>query len=59
MKLTAAELACVRSQGHYLSEKCDGCRKLLNQALRYTIAGKHELYCSAACRELAFFGESP
>ena len=57
MKLTASELAYVRSQGLYLTEKCDGCGKLLNQALRYTITGKSEVYCSAVCRELAFFGD--
>ena len=42
MKLTAAELAYVGSQGLYITEKCDGCGKLLNQAFRYTIAGKPE-----------------
>ena len=57
MKLTVSELAYVRSQGLYLTEKCDGCGKLLNQALRYTITGKPEVYCSAVCRELAFFAD--
>ena len=56
MKLTTSELAYVRSQGLYITEKCDGCRKLLNQTLQYTIAGKPEVHCSAACRDLAFFG---
>ena len=56
MKLTAAELACLRSQGVYIIEKCDGCGKLLNQTFRYTIAGELEAYCSAACRDLVFFG---
>jgi hypothetical protein len=55
MKLTASELAYVRAQGLHLTEKCDGCGKLLNQAARYTIAGKPEVYCSPACRDLAFF----
>ena len=55
MKLNAAELAYVRSQGLYVTEKCDGCEKLLNQSLRYTITGKPEVYCSAVCRDLAFF----
>ncbi len=55
MKLTAAELTYIRSQGLYLTEKCDGCGKPLNQALRYTITGRPEVYCSAACRDLAFF----
>ena len=43
MKLTSAELAYVRSQGLHLTEKCDGCGKLLNQALCYTIAGHPEV----------------
>jgi hypothetical protein len=55
MKLAAAELSYVRSQGLYVTEKCDQCGKLLNQAVRYTITGKPEVYCSAECRELAFF----
>ena len=58
MKLTTAELAYVRSQGLYVTEKCDGCGKLLNETLRYTIAGKPEVYCSAGCRDLAFFGDT-
>jgi hypothetical protein len=57
MKLTPAELAQVRAHGLYLTEKCDGCGKLLNQTFRYTIAGKPEVYCSAACRDSAFFGD--
>jgi len=56
MKLTPAELAYVRAQGLYITERCDRCGTLLNQSLRYTIAGKPEVYCSAACRDLAFFG---
>ena len=57
MKLTAAELAYVRSQGPRVTEKCDGCGKLLNQTVRYTIAGKPEVYCSPICRDNAFFGD--
>jgi hypothetical protein len=55
MKLTATELASVRTQGPYITEKCDGCGKLLNQSFRYTITGRPEVYCSAACRDFAFF----
>jgi len=55
MKLTSIELACLRAQGLYVTEKCDGCGKLLNQSVRYTITGKPEVYCSAVCRDLAFF----
>jgi hypothetical protein len=57
VKLTAAELAYVRSPGLYITEKCDGCGKLLNQSFRYTIMDKPEVYCSAKCRDLAFFEE--
>jgi len=57
MKLTASELAYVRTQGLYLTEKCDGCGKLLNQTVQYTIAGRCEVYCSVACRDTAFFSD--
>lgn len=57
MKLTAAELAYVRSQGLYITEKCDGCGKLLNQSVRYTVTGKPGIYCSVGCRDRAFFGD--
>jgi hypothetical protein len=56
MKITATELAYVRAQGLYITEKCDGCGKLLNKSFRYTIAGKPEVYCSGRCCDLAFFG---
>jgi hypothetical protein len=58
MRLTAAELAYVRSKGFYITEKCDGCGKLLNQTVRYTITGKPEVYCSAECRDKVFFADS-
>jgi hypothetical protein len=57
MNLTAPEIAYVHSQGLYVTEKCDGCGKLLNQTLRYTIARKPGVYCSAVCRDLVFFGD--
>jgi hypothetical protein len=57
VKLTGADGAYVCSQGLYITVKCDGCGKLLNQTVRYTITGKPEVYCSAACRDLAFFGD--
>lgn len=56
MKLTPSELMQVRSQGVYVTEKCDGCGKVLNQTFRYAIAGKPEVYCSAVCRDSVFFG---
>ena len=56
MKLTARELAYVRSQGLYITEKCDACGKLLNRSFRYTITGKPEVYCTGVCRDLVFFG---
>jgi len=55
VKLTAEELAYVQSRGLSIKEKCDGCGKLLNQSVRYTITGMPEVYCSAACRDSAFF----
>jgi hypothetical protein len=57
MRLLAHELAFLRSQGLHITEKCDGCGKLLNQGIRYTVGGKPEVYCSAGCRDLAFFGD--
>jgi len=57
MKLTASELAYVRTQGLYITEKGNHCRKLLNQTVRYTIARKPEVYYSANCRDKVFFGD--
>jgi len=57
MKLIAAELAYVRAHALCITEKCHGCGKLMNQPFRYTIAGNPEAYCSAACRDLVFFGD--
>ncbi len=57
MKLTAIELAYVRLQGLYITEKCDGCGRPLIQSLRYTITGSAEVQCSVGCRDLAFFGD--
>ena len=55
MNLAAQELTYVRDQGLYLKEKCDGCKTILNQSVRYTIAGKAEVFCSAKCRDGVFF----
>ena len=57
MKLAAAELSYVRAHGLNITEKCDACGQLLNQTVRYTIAGKPQVYCSAPCRDLVFFGD--
>ena len=57
MKLTAVELASVLAQGLFLTEKCDGCGKALNQTFRYTTAGRREVYCSSACRDSVFFND--
>ena len=58
MKLTIAELIYVRSQGLYLTQKCDGCGTPLNQTVQYTIAGRREVYyCTPICRDTAFFGD--
>ena len=55
MNLTAQELSFVRTQGLYLTEKCDGCKTILNQSVTYTIAGKPDVYCSSTCRDGQFF----
>ena len=55
MNPTAQELSYIRSQGLYVREKCDSCGSILNQSVRYTIAGKAEVYCSAKCRDGVFF----
>ena len=59
MRVTATELTCVRAQGLYITEKCNGCTKLLNLTVRYTIRGRPEVYCSAVCLDVAFFGDRP
>lgn len=38
--LTIAELMAAKQRGLYITEKCDGCGKLLNQTFRYAVAGK-------------------
>ena len=55
MTLTLQEQAHVQSQGLYVREKCDACGAILNQSVRYTIAGKPGIYCSANCRDRVFF----
>jgi hypothetical protein len=57
MKLASAELASVRALGLFLTEKCDGCAKALNQTFRYTIAGRPQVFCSALCRDTVFFAD--
>jgi hypothetical protein len=57
MKLSAAEVAYIRSAGLYLTDRCNGCGKPFNQSFRYTIAGKPQVYCSAGCRDLVFFDD--
>src|SRR5437773_7010444 len=57
IRLLAHEFAFVRSRGLHITERCDGCGKLLNQAIRYTIPDKPQVYCSAVCRDSAFFGD--
>jgi phage FluMu protein Com len=58
MKLAQEEIARVRTLGLYITERCDGCGKVLNQCVRYTITGRLEVYCSAQCRDTAFFGST-
>ena len=57
MKLTPAEVASVRALGLFLTEKCDGCGNALNQTFRYTITGRPDVFCSALCRDNAFFAD--
>jgi len=57
VKLTPRKFAYVRSQGLYITEKCDRCGKALNQSVQYTVTGKPGIYCSAGCRDRAFFGD--
>jgi hypothetical protein len=57
MKLASAELASVRALGLFLTEKCDGCAKALNQTFRCTIAGRPLVFCSAVCRDTVFFAD--
>ena len=57
MKLNSAELASVRAMGLFLTEKCDGCGMALNQTFRYTITARPEAFCSALCRDSAFFAD--
>ncbi len=59
VKLSAAELAYVRSQGLYITEKCDECGKVLNQTVRYTSPGRPEVWCSAACQDKAMGWDRP
>jgi hypothetical protein len=57
MRLTPSELDHVRSFGLYVTEKCDACGNLLNQTVQYKITDRREVYCSATCRDNAFFGD--
>ena len=57
MRLVAPELAYVRSCGLYITQKCDGCGRLLNQNVHYTITGRSEVFCSSPCRDNAFFAD--
>jgi hypothetical protein len=57
VKLIPAELAYIRSKDLYITKKCDGCGKLLNQTVRWTIADKPQVYCSAECWHVALFEE--
>jgi hypothetical protein len=58
MKLTTTELSVLRSQGAFITERCDLCGKVLNQSWRYTVAGRPEVFCSALCRDTRFFSEA-
>ena len=54
MKLSPDEIASVRNLGLYVTEKCDGCPKVLNQSWQWTIKGRPEVYCCEEERDRAF-----
>jgi endogenous inhibitor of DNA gyrase (YacG/DUF329 family) len=56
-QLSETDLAYIKSLRLYITEKCDGCGKLLNQTFRYAIAGRPEVYCSQPCRDRVQFGD--
>ena len=58
MKLIPTELNYVRRLGLYVTEKCDSCGKVLNQTVRYVVKQRPDVYCSQACRDLVFYGNS-
>lgn len=58
MKLTSTECNEIKSQGLYIAEKCDRCRKPLNQTMRYTRPDRKGcVFCSAECCDLVGKGE--
>jgi predicted nucleic acid-binding Zn ribbon protein len=57
MRVAETELARLRNTGLHITEKCDGCAKMLNQSCRYTVARKPGVYCSAFCRDRASLGD--
>ena len=54
MKLTPEEIKAIREEhGLHVTEKCNECRKVLNQSVRYTTPDRKEVWCSAACQDKA------
>jgi hypothetical protein len=55
MRLAVAELDHLRSQGLFIRDKCDACGKVLNQAFRFTMPDRAQVFCSGQCRDSRFF----
>jgi len=53
LKLSPADIARVRRSGLHITERCDGCPKILNQSMRWTIQGRAEVYCCEEERDRA------
>jgi len=54
LKLGSQDIQKVRAMGLYVDERCDGCPKLLNQSVRWTIKGQPWVFCSERCRDVRF-----
>jgi predicted nucleic acid-binding Zn ribbon protein len=57
MRVAETELAHLHNTGLHITEKCDGCGKILNQSFRYTVARQSGVFCSALCRDRASLGD--
>ena len=53
MRISEEQLNSVRQFGLHVTERCDACGRLLNQAFRYMRPGHTEVWCSEACQDKA------
>src|SRR5437762_13981147 len=56
MRLTPQEVDAVRKTGLYITQKCDQCRKVLNQTFYYTLNASDtegKRWCSRECQDAA------